>query len=98
MADSQPVGTHSIRVRLRFLLRDSAMYGGATSLSKAFALITFPIVARHFSTAEYGALDYFLTLTGLLAVFLIFGQDSAVARYFYEHEDVRDRRQLISQS
>lgn len=98
MADSQPAGTHSPRGRLRFLLRDSAMYGGAASLSKAFALITFPIVARHFSTAEYGALDYFLTLTGLMATFLIFGQDSAVARYFYEHEDPRDRRQLISQS
>jgi len=98
MADFQPADTHSIRGRLRFLMRDSAMYGGAASLSRAFALITFPIVARHFSTAEYGALDYFLTLTGLIATFLIFGQDSAVARYFYEHEDPRDRRQLISQS
>jgi O-antigen/teichoic acid export membrane protein len=98
MADFQPADTHSIRGRLRFLMRDSAMYGGAASLSKAFALITFPIVARHFSTAEYGALDYCLTLTGLIATFLIFGQDSAVARYFYEHEDPRDRRQLISQS
>jgi O-antigen/teichoic acid export membrane protein len=98
MADSQLIATHSARGRLRFLLKDSAMYGGAASLSKALSLITFPIVARHFSTAEYGALDYFVTLTGLLAILLIFGQDSAVARYFYEHEDLRDRRQLISQS
>jgi O-antigen/teichoic acid export membrane protein len=88
----------SQRERLIFLLKDSALYGGAASLSKAFALITFPLLARHFSVAEYGVLDYFLVLAGFGAVFFIFGQDSAVARYFYEHEDTENRSQLISQS
>lgn len=84
--------------RLRFLLKDSLIYGGAGAISRAFALITFPLLARHFSVAEYGMLDYFLVLASFLSVFFIFGQDSAVARYFYEHEDTHDRQQLISQS
>lgn len=92
-----PVGL-SHRGRLGFLLKDAVLYGGAAAISKAFSLITFPLLARHFSVAEYGVLDYFLVLASLLAIFFIFGQDSAVARYFYEHEDTRDRRQLISQS
>lgn len=84
--------------RLGFLLKDTALYGGAAAFSKAFALITFPLLARHFTVAEYGELDYFLFLASLLGVFFVFGQDSAVARYFYEHEAIDDRRQLLSQS
>lgn len=88
----------SLKGRLGFLLKDSAIYGGAAAVSKAFALITFPLLARHFSVAEYGVLDYFMVLGSLLGIFFIFGQDSAIARFFYELEDALDRRQLISQS
>jgi len=88
----------SHRGRLGFLLKDSALYGGAGALSKAFALITFPLLARHFSVGDYGVLDFFMVLVSVLAVLFIFGQDSAVARYFYEHEETTERRQIISQS
>jgi O-antigen/teichoic acid export membrane protein len=88
----------SLRGSLGFLLKDSALYGGAAAVSKAFALLTFPLLARHFTVVEYGVLDYFLVLSGLLSTFFIFGQDSAVARFFYEYEDTNDRKQLISQS
>jgi O-antigen/teichoic acid export membrane protein len=88
----------SNRKRLSFLLNDSILYGGAAAISKAFSLITFPLLARHFSLVEYGVLDYFLVLAGFLATFFIFGQDSAVARYFYEYEETSVRKQLISQS
>jgi len=84
--------------RLKFLARDSTMYGGAAAISRGFALITFPLLARHFSVAEYGVLDYFLVLGGFLATMAIFGQDSAVARFFYEYEETSKRRQVISQS
>jgi O-antigen/teichoic acid export membrane protein len=86
------------RSRLAFLLKDSALYGGAAAISKAFALITFPLLARHFSIVDYGVVDFFLVLASFLAILFIFGQDSAVARYFYEHEEITERRQLISQS
>jgi O-antigen/teichoic acid export membrane protein len=88
----------SHRGRLGFLLKDSALYGGAAAISKAFGLVTFPLLARHFSVTDYGVVDFFLVLAGFLAVIFIFGQDSAVARYFYEHIDTATRRQLISQS
>jgi len=88
----------SHRGRLGFLFKDSIIYGGAAAISKAFSLITFPLLARHFSVLEYGVIDFFLVLASLLAILFIFGQDSAVARYFYEHEDTEDRRQIISQS
>ena len=88
----------SIKGRLGFLFKDSVLYGGAAAISKAFALITFPLLARHFSVADYGVIDYYLVLASLLVIFFIFGQDSAVARFFYEHEEATARCQLISQS
>lgn len=88
----------SLKGRLGFLLKDSVLYGGAAAVSKAFALITFPLLARHFSVSDYGILDYFLVLASLLTIIFIFGQDSAVARFFYEYDDTAARRQLISQS
>ena len=87
-----------IRIRLGFLIKDSFVYGGAAAISQAFSLITFPLLTRHFSVAEYGALDYFMVLTSFLATFFILGQDSGVARYFYEYEDRTERCQLISES
>ncbi|MFT7157667.1 MAG: O-antigen/teichoic acid export membrane protein [Parvicella sp.] len=84
--------------RLRFLFKDSVLYGGAVALSKAFGLITFPILASYFSIVDFGKIDYFVVLAGFMAVMFIFGQDSAVARFFYENEDEKERSQLISQS
>jgi O-antigen/teichoic acid export membrane protein len=84
--------------RLKFLARDSFIYGGAAAINKAFAVITFPLLARYFSVADYGIIDFFSVVSLLLAIVFIFGQDTAVARYFYEYTDDRERRELISQS
>jgi O-antigen/teichoic acid export membrane protein len=84
--------------RMSFLLKDSVIYGGAAAISKSFSIITFPLIARHFSTAEYGIIDLFGVVATLIGIMVVFGQDSAVARYFYEYEETDDRQQLISQS
>lgn len=80
------------------MFKDSVLYGGAAALSKAFTLITLPLLVRHFTVAEYGVLDFFMVLIVFLTILFVFGQDSAVARYYYEYEDTIDRQQLISQS
>jgi len=84
--------------RMSFLLKDSVIYGGAAAISKSFSIMTFPLIARHFSTAEYGIIDLFGVVATLIGIMVVFGQDSAVARYFYEYEETEHRQQLISQS
>lgn len=88
----------TLKGRLKFLLRDSIIYGGAGAVSKLFALFTFPIMARYFSVEDYGIIDAFTVLSSLLVTMLVFGQDSAVARYFYEYEDTLERKKVVSQS
>jgi O-antigen/teichoic acid export membrane protein len=92
-----PVGL-SQRGRLAFLLKDSTVYGGASAISRTLSLITFPLIARHFSTESYGVIDFFGVLSTFLGVLVIFGQDSALARLFYEYEEIHQRQRLISQS
>lgn len=84
--------------RLRRLAKDSVVYGSAAALNKAFALITFPLLARHFSLVDYGVVDLFSFIIALLAILLMFGQDSAVARFLYEQEDDLSRSQVVSQA
>lgn len=84
--------------RLSFLFKDSIVYGGAMAISRAFSLVTFPIIARRLPVADYGTLDMFLVISAFLMTSLIFGQDSAVGRYFYEYDRPEERRQIISQS
>lgn len=96
--DSNPSGIQTTKGRLQFLLRDAAIYGVAAVISRAFALLSFPLLARNLTIEEYGVLDYFLVMAGLLTTFFVFGQDSVIARYFYEYDSKGDRRQLISQS
>lgn len=83
---------------MSFLFKDSVLYGGAGAISKSLSLITFPLLARHFSVEDYGILDFFFVLANFLTIVFIFGQDSAVARFFYEYEGGYERRQMISQS
>ncbi len=83
---------------LRALARDSVIYGLAAVANKALALVTFPILARYYGAAGYGTLDLLLFAINWAALVVIFGQDSAVARFLHEHGDDPTRAQIVSQS
>ncbi len=96
-------GYHSIRngsigQRLKFLLGDSVLYGGASAISKLLSLFTLPILTRVFSTAEYGAVDAIAVFGNLFIFFIAMGQDAAMVRFFYDTEDVVERKQIIAQA
>ena len=84
--------------RILFLIRDSALYGTASAVSRIATLVTFPVIVRHLTVEEFGLLDYLQATGSFLTIMFIFGQESAVSRYFYEYEDKKIRCQLISQS
>lgn len=90
-------GGSSLRGRLAFLAKDSVIYGLSAAFNKSFALITFPLLARHFSVAEYGLIDFVNVMVALLATALIFGQDSAIARFLHRLESDDDRREMAAE-
>ncbi|WP_133366367.1 lipopolysaccharide biosynthesis protein [Qipengyuania sediminis] len=88
----------STRQRLRFLATDTAVYGLASTFSKSFSLLLFPILTRSMSVADYGRLDLALYMAMLLGLAMIWGQDSAVARLFFEDEERDRRRRTVTQA
>lgn len=73
-------------------------YGAASVLNKAFFLLTLPLLARHFGVEAYGTIDFLNVLIIFLTTVVVLGQDSAVARQFWDDRSGNARRQMISQS
>ena len=71
-------------------------FGVAGVLSRVSGLITFPILSRAMPVAEFGALDYLMTLSNLIAVFAIFGLESAAVRFFFASDRSEDRFRELS--
>ena len=88
----------SIKDKLKFLLKDSLFFGGLRAISMLFPLLTIPLLTRYFSVENYGLYDSLLVLGSFISSILVFGQDSAVARWFYQVEDLNSKRKIVSES
>lgn len=88
----------SVFERLKFLMKDSLIYGSAAAISKAFGLISFPLIAKTLSVSDFGFYDYLISLVVFITLLIQFGQDSSIARFYYEYEDKEKRQKFISQS
>lgn len=82
-------------MRLKSLLGDSALYGGAAVASKAMGLATFPLLLSELDVSEYGTLDLFSYFLSLGAVVAAFGLDSALGRLLHDYEP-KDRHRFVS--
>jgi O-antigen/teichoic acid export membrane protein len=87
----------SVKGKLKFLAKDSIFFGGLRAISLVFPFLTIPILTRYFSVEEFGLLDSITVLSGLLTTVIIFGQDSAIARFLYDYSDKAERNNLISE-
>ena len=76
---------------LKTLLRDAAVYGVSTVMTRAVALLLVPVYTRVLVPAEYGAIDIlgifanFVTLTVALEV------TQAVARFLPDSRSTEER-------
>jgi len=66
------------------LLSDSAIYGLGAILVKSIAFFTLPIYTRIFSPEEFGIIEMFATIGGILSILMTMGLNSAQSYYFIE--------------
>jgi len=88
----------SLKGKLIFLFKDLFFFGGLKAISLVFPFVTIPILTRYLSVEDYGFFDSLSVISGFLTLFLVLGQDSAVARWFYQVEDLVSRKKVISES
>lgn len=75
------------------LLSDSAIYGLGGVLVKSIAFFTLPIYTRIFSPEEFGIIEMFATLSGILSIFMTMGLDATQSFYFMEAKN-KDNRNI----
>jgi len=86
-----------IKERLKFLLKDTVLYGVANAISKFIIFLTLPIIVNVISPADFGIWNL-LTIVGVLvSAIVIFGMDSAVIRYYYDDSGFEYHRKVFSQ-
>lgn len=79
---------------LRSLYSDVAIYGVSSAVSRGLGIVTFPLLARHFTVEDFGSLDLFLILISLIASLAIFGQDSGLLRFYYEYKKKGEEKEF----
>lgn len=65
------------------ILRDSVIYVIGELFAKIVPFLLLPYLSRKLGVEGFGELSYYQTYLYLLGIFLVLGQDGAVARYFY---------------
>jgi O-antigen/teichoic acid export membrane protein len=66
------------------LLSDSAVYGLGAIFIKSIAFFTLPIYTRIFTPEEFGTIEMFAIIGGMLSIIMTMGLDSAQSYYFME--------------
>jgi O-antigen/teichoic acid export membrane protein len=82
--------------KFKLLLKDSVVFGGLNALSKFFSLFLTPLFTTFLSKAEYGTMDLLNPLMSISGTIIILGMDSAVARFYYQTDNLTERKQVIS--
>ena len=73
------------------LLSDSFIYGFGSIIIKAIAFFTLPIYTRLFTPEEFGILEMFNTIAGMLSIAMTMGLDAAQSFYFMEAKNNGNR-------
>jgi O-antigen/teichoic acid export membrane protein len=85
-----------IRDHLRRLAGESAIYGLPSIISRAVSLLLIPIYTRVFSPSDYGGMSMVDVTIALLASIVVLGLETASYRWYYDTDDIADRKKTIS--
>lgn len=82
--------------KVKFLIKDSIIYGGLNAITKVFSIFLTPMLARLLTKEEFGNMDILNPLLSIGATIIVFGMDSAVARFYYNTENPCEQKEIIS--
>ena len=83
---------------VKFLVKDSAIYGIAGAVNKLLAVFTVPIVVRVLTKEEFGITSTVIGLSTFFVGFIMLGMDSSIARWFFDNEtdDIDYKKKITS--
>lgn len=85
-----------MRARLQGLVNEVIGYGMGAAVNRGLGIVVACIYPILLNRDEYGRLDVIFSVPALLTVVFLVGFDSALTRFFYEHQDIMQRKRLVS--
>lgn len=87
-----------MREALKRLTAESLVYGLGQVSGRAVQLLLVPILTRVLTRDVYGVADLTLAYSQFAVMFLVFGMDGALVRFFYQEPDGEARRRMVATS
>ena len=87
-----------MREGLKRLTAESLVYGLGQVSGRAVQLLLVPILTRVLARDVYGVGDLVLAYSQFAVMFLVFGMDGALVRFFYQEPDREARRRMVATS
>jgi O-antigen/teichoic acid export membrane protein len=87
-----------IKEHLKQLTGESIVYGFGQALGRGVSMLLVPVLTRAFTPAAYGVVDLLGLIAAIASLLTVMGTDAALARMFYDREDVEARQTMVSSS
>jgi len=81
---------------IKQLLGESAIYGISSMLSRFIGIFLVPLYTRVLAPAEYGTLNLVNSTFYFVLVLAVFALDNSSARWYYDTDDINDRKTTIA--
>lgn len=77
-------------------MRHSLVYGFGNLLNYIAAFLLLPVYTRYLTPTDYGIKELVGLSTDVIGILLATGISSAMYRFYFEYDDVKDRNEVIS--
>ena len=81
---------------LKQLATESLIYGFSGAIGSFLSMLFLPFFTRVFSPEDYGVIGLVTTTVTLLMIFGVLGIDSAAGRWYWDSEDIQERKKTIA--
>lgn len=80
------------------LAKHSRNYLFATIATKALSFISIPVYTRLLSVEDYGVVNVFMSMVGIVAVLLTLSSEASISRYYYDAKNTEDFKRFVGTS
>ncbi len=81
---------------IKFLLKHSSVYGLGSVIGQVLSFFLLPLYTRYLTPADYGVMALVDVARGLIGLVISLGLVNALARFYYEYAEPKERNLVIS--
>jgi O-antigen/teichoic acid export membrane protein len=86
----------SVAKEAKLIARHGSIYGLANILDRAVSFLMLPVYTRFLTPSDYGTMELIHMTVTLMALTLGLGIEASVSRFYFDHEDIKRRKLVVS--